>query len=470
MIRPTRISVIGTGYLGATHAASMAELGFEVVGVDVDQAKVDSLNAGVVPFFEPDLAPMLERHTASGRLRFTTDAAEAARFASVHFVCVGTPQKKGLLAADVSYVEAAVDAMAPHLSAGDVVVGKSTVPVGTAVRLRQRLRSQARADVDLVWNPEFLREGFGVEDTLRPDRIVIGTDSERSRRVIEHVYASMLERGTPFLVTDFATAELVKTAANAFLATKISFINAMAEVCERTGADVTQLAQAIGHDVRIGHRFLGSGVGFGGGCLPKDIRALRARATELGLEDSLSFLALVDRINVRRRERVIELVEHALGGRVAGKVITVLGAAFKPNTDDVRDSPALAVASELHRIGGVVRIYDPMAGSTAAARLPDVAYADSPAEACADADVVVVLTEWREFVALDPQEVASWVRQATVVDARNCLDADAWGDAGWYYLGLGRLHPRPHAAPALADVPETVPAGGLAVAPEVAAA
>ena len=442
-----RISVIGTGYLGATHAACLAELGFEVVGVDVDPLKVEALNSGRLPFYEPDLEPMVAEHVASGRLRFTTDAAEAARFASVHFLCVGTPQQPGRLAADTSYVEAAVDALAPHLGDGDVVVGKSTVPVGTAARLRQRLGGlvSAGVDVDLVWNPEFLREGFAVEDTLRPDRIVIGTGSgdtgQRSLARLKEVYAVALGAGTPLLVTGLETAELVKTAANSFLATKISFINAMAEVCELVGADVTQLADAIGHDTRIGRRFLNAGIGFGGGCLPKDIRAFRARASELGADEALSFLAEVDRINLRRRNRVIELAEDAIGGRVAGAKVAVLGLAFKPNSDDLRDSPALDIALRLHRRGAQVVSYDPMAVGPAAARHPGLAYVDSVRAALDGADLLIVVTEWSEFTTLDPEVAARWVATPRVIDGRNCLDATAWQAAGWDYVGMGRYQP-----------------------------
>jgi UDPglucose 6-dehydrogenase len=439
---PRCISVIGTGYLGATHAACMAELGYEVIGVDIDPLKVEALNTGHVPFYEPNLQPMIAHHVASGRLRFTTDAADAARAATMHFIGVGTPQQPGRLAADLTYVEAAIDALAPHLKNGDVVVGKSTVPVGTAARLRRRLidTTPPGVHVDLVWNPEFLREGFAVEDTLHPDRIVIGSDNARSVAVLKALYADAVAAGTPVLVTGLETAELVKTAANAFLATKISFINAMAELCEATGADVKDLADAIGHDERIGRRFLNAGIGFGGGCLPKDIRAFRARATELGVDEALSFLTEVDRINGRRRVKVVELAEDVLGGRVAGARITVLGLAFKPNSDDLRDSPALAVAQQLHRQGARVVAHDPMAIGPAAARFPELTYAASPAQALSDADLVMVLTEWNDFRSLDPVRAARLVRHPRVIDGRNCLDADAWKAAGWEYVGLGRHH------------------------------
>ncbi|CUR55232.1 putative UDP-glucose/GDP-mannose dehydrogenase family protein [metagenome] len=435
-----KITVLGTGYLGATHAACMAELGFDVVGVDTDPDKVALLNSGAIPFFEPELQPLLRKHVETGRLRFTTDLADAAAFADVHFVCVGTPQQKGRLAADMTYVNGVVEDLAPLLRPGAVVVGKSTVPVGSAAALRQRVLELAPdgAEVELVWNPEFLREGFAVADTLSPDRIVIGTGSPWAEAVVRQVYADAIGRGTPFLVVDLETAELVKVAANSFLATKISFINAMAEVCEATGADVVQLADAIGHDARIGRRFLSAGLGFGGGCLPKDIRAFQARGNELGLGKTLAFLREVDEINVRRRARTVDLVHGVLGGRISGRRIAVLGAAFKPNSDDVRDSPALDVADQLHMRGGDVVVYDPEAMGTARARSPQLHYAPSLAAAVEGADLILLLTEWAEFVAMDPELTGDRVRARHVIDARNVLDPVQWRAAGWTYRSLGR--------------------------------
>jgi UDPglucose 6-dehydrogenase len=433
-----RISVIGCGYLGAVHAACMAELGHDVVGVDVDERKVAELSAGRAPFFEPGLPEVLERATASGRLRFTTDMAEAAG-AQVHFVAVGTPQTAGSHAADLTYVDAAVQGLLPHLSEGDLVVGKSTVPVGTAARLAEVVRASSPG-ADLAWNPEFLREGFAVADTVSPDRFVYGVpagaDGERATALLDAVYETALATGTPRIVTDYATAELVKVSANAFLATKISFINAMAEIAEATGADVTQLADAIGHDARIGRRFLNAGIGFGGGCLPKDIRAFQARADELGL-DSLAFLADVDAVNLRRRERVVTLADELVGG-AAGSRIAVLGLAFKPDSDDVRDSPALDVARRLHEMGAHVAVFDPEANVTAARLAPQLDYAPDAETALRGADVVLVLTEWREFKALDPETVGSLVAQKRVVDGRNVLDLTAWRAAGFDARGLGR--------------------------------
>jgi len=430
-----KLSVVGTGYLGATHAAAMAELGHEVLGVDVDETKVDRLSAGQIPFFEPKLPQLLSKHVASGRLRFTTSIAQAAEFADLHFVCVGTPQKAGELAADVSHVDAAFSSLAEHLRPGSVVVGKSTVPVGTAARLAKQIRS---AGGELIWNPEFLREGFAVEDTLHPDRIVIGVEDDGAREVLEEAYAPIMGEDVPVVVTDFATAELVKVAANSFLATKISFINAMAEVCEVTGADITQLASAIGHDPRIGHKFLRPGLGFGGGCLPKDIRAFIARAGELGVDQAVSFLKSIDEINLRRRARTVDLAREMCDGSLAGRRAGILGAAFKPDSDDIRDSPALDVALAIQRSGAAVRVYDPQAMGNAKDSYPTLAYAPTALEACADADVVLHLTEWAEFRDLTPDDLAAVVGERNIVDGRSVLDPVTWRSAGWLFRSLGR--------------------------------
>ncbi|MDQ1690444.1 MAG: UDPglucose 6-dehydrogenase [Pseudonocardiales bacterium] len=439
MTQRPRLSVIGTGYLGATHAVCMVELGYEVIGLDVDQAKIEALRAGRIPFFEPGLPELLAKHIDSGRLRFTTDYAEVAEFADVHFVCVGTPQQKGQYAADLTYVESAFAALAKHLTRKVLVVGKSTVPAGTAVRMAELLTELApNIGVELAWNPEFLREGFAVEDTLRPDRLVFGVHSEWAEQTIRSAFAPVIEAGTPVIVTDFATAELVKVAANSFLATKISFINAMAEVCEATGADVTQLADAIGHDVRIGRKFLNAGLGFGGGCLPKDIRAFIARAGELGVDQAVSFLRDVDEINLRRRARTVELGLDLNDGSYRGTQVAVLGAAFKPNSDDVRDSPALDVAAAIGRRGADVRLYDPEANANARRLHPELTYADSLDEAVSGADLVMLLTEWQEFRSMDPEVIGNKVRKRNVVDGRNVLDPVEWRGAGWIYRSLGR--------------------------------
>ncbi|MFE9579208.1 UDP-glucose dehydrogenase family protein [Nocardia sp. NPDC006044] len=437
-----RCTVFGTGYLGATHAACMAELGHDVIGVDVDPGKVAKLSDGVVPFYEPGLEDVLRRNLDSGRLRFTTSYAEAADHADVHFLGVGTPQKKGEYAADLKYVHAVVDTLAPMLERPSVIIGKSTVPVGTAAALGVRARQLTSADVEVAWNPEFLREGFAVKDTLRPDRLVLGVDRERAAAgwvedMVRAVYADLIADEVPFLLTDLATAELVKVSANAFLATKISFINAVSEVCEATGADVTMLADALGYDARIGRRFLNAGLGFGGGCLPKDIRAFMARSGELGADHAVAFLREVDNINMRRRTKVVDMAARACGGSLLGANVAVLGAAFKPESDDVRDSPALNVAGMIQLHGAVVTVYDPKALENSRRVFPTLNYATSVAEACERADVVLVLTEWDEFTALRPEDLNRVVRTKSIIDGRNCLNRANWRAAGWVYAGLG---------------------------------
>ena len=439
-----RISVIGCGYLGATHAACMAELGFDVVGLDVDPARVACLADGRVPFYEPGLEPMVRKHVESGRLRFTTSYAEAAAFGDVHFLCVATPQRDGDYAADLSYIEDAITSLAPLLDHPAVVVGKSTVPAGTADRLARRLAELAPTgvEVDLAWNPEFLREGFALDDTLRPTRLVFGFTATgrggHAEEVLRQVYADQIAADTPVVMCDLPTAELTKVAANAFLATKISFINAMAEICEAAGGDVTVLADAIGYDHRIGRAFLNAGLGFGGGCLPKDIRAFMARAGELGAGDAVTFLREVDAINQRRRQRVVDMAGELIARPWPGSRLAVLGAAFKPESDDIRDSPALNVAGRLHLYGAHVTVYDPQAMDNARRLWPTLAYAESVREACWGAHVVLVLTEWSQFREVDPASLESVVAQKAVVDGRNCLDPATWRAAGWTYRALGR--------------------------------
>ena len=433
-----KLSVIGCGYLGAVHAAAMASIGHEVVGIDVDDRKIASLSEGKAPFFEPGLQEILSAGLESGRLRFSTDFADA-KGAKVHFIGVGTPQQRDGYAADLTYVNAAVDALVPYLTEDDIVAGKSTVPVGTAAALTPRVEA---VGATLIWNPEFLREGWAVQDTIDPDRLVLGLGSAAGDDVVatmKEVYAPAVAKGTPFIVTDLATAELVKVSANAFLATKISFINAMAEIAETVGADVTQLADAIGHDARIGRRFLGAGIGFGGGCLPKDIRAFSARAEELGKGESVAFLRQVDEINMRRRDRAVELVVNALGGSVFKKNVTVLGAAFKPHSDDIRDSPALDGAVRLHGLGAWVTVTDPKAIENARAKHPQLNYVEDRDEALRAADAVVVVTEWDEYRRqMPPEHVSTLTDGRVIVDGRNCLDAAAWRAAGWTYYGMGR--------------------------------
>lgn len=435
---PPRLSVIGTGYLGATHAACMAELGFDVIGLDVDPAKIELLSSGRVPFYEPGLDEVLERTIASGRLRFTTSWQEVGESADVHFICVGTPQAAGAQRADMSQVFGSVTALAPHLQPGALVVGKSTVPVGTAHELEQLLTAQAASGVEVAWNPEFLREGFAVQDTLHPDRLVVGVRSARAEDLLRQVYAPIISEGTPFLVTDFPTAELVKVAANSFLATKISFINAMAEVCEAAGADVTQLAEAIGYDPRIGNRFLAAGLGFGGGCLPKDIRAFMARAGELGADEAVAFLREVDQINLRRRAHTVDLAREVLGGGFRDRRITVLGATFKPDSDDVRDSPSLDVAVAMSNAGADVVVHDPKGLANAERVYPHMTYEADLPTALTGAELVVLGTEWREYRELDPVTLDGIVAGKHVIDARNALDPARWRAAGWSYRALGR--------------------------------
>lgn len=435
-----KISVVGTGYLGATHAACMAELGFEVMGLDIDQSKIDSLALGQLPFHEPGLPELLRKHVATGRLRFTTDYAEVAAWADIHFIGVGTPQRADGHGADLRYVDAAVRELAQRIRGRALIVGKSTVPVGTARRLSRLVADEAHPDseIRLAWNPEFLREGFAVADTMRPDRLVIGTEDEASESLLREVYAAALGAETPLIVTDFETAELVKVAANAFLATKISFINAFAEVTETIGGDITTLADALGHDARIGRKFLNAGVGFGGGCLPKDIRALQARVSELGLTHTMGFLAEVDEINLRRRERVGSLAEAMLHGDVAGKKIAVLGVTFKPDSDDVRDSPALDIAVRLYNAGAEVSVYDPKGNKNAATRFPRLHYAENLTEAVTNADMVLLLTEWAEFRKLTPVDLDPLVAGRRIIDGRNVLDGPAWENAGWDIASMGK--------------------------------
>jgi len=431
-----KLSVIGTGYLGATHAACMASLGFEVIGFDTEVSKIDLLSKGKVPFYEPDLEDLLAEQIKSGRLSFTKDIKDLADI-DVHFICVGTPQVKGGNAADLTYVNSALESIAKIVKPGGLVVGKSTVPVGTATRLRNRL-IELNPNADLAWNPEFLREGFAVEDTLRPNRLVVGVTNDQSEKVLKEVYATNLKENTPWVRADLPTAELVKVAANSFLATKISFINAMAEICEAAGGDVTILAKAIGYDPRIGNRFLQAGIGFGGGCLPKDIRAFMARAEELGAKQAVEFLKEVDAINLRARQRIIELVRKDLSEDLVGKKVAILGAAFKPDSDDVRDSPALDIAAQIQAAGAIVTVHDPKAIANAQKRFPALKFAEDINSTLKDAEIVLHLTEWKIYREINPAQVKSLVKTAIMIDGRNALDRDAWRAAGWKFRALGR--------------------------------
>jgi UDPglucose 6-dehydrogenase len=433
-----KLSVIGTGYLGATHAACMASLGFEVIGFDTEASKIDLLSKGKVPFYEPDLEDLLAEQIKSGRLTFTNTINDLVD-ADVHFICVGTPQIKGGNAADLTYVNSALEAVAKIVKPGGLVVGKSTVPVGTANRLRNRLL-ELNPKADLAWNPEFLREGFAVEDTLRPNRLVVGVVNDSAEKILKEVYASNLKENTPWVRADLPTAELVKVAANSFLATKISFINAMAEICEAAGGDVTVLAKAIGYDPRIGSRFLQAGIGFGGGCLPKDIRAFMARAEELGAKQAVEFLKEIDAINLRARQRIIELVRKDLSENLQGKKVAILGAAFKPDSDDVRDSPALDIAAQIQAAGAVVIVHDPKAIANAQKRFPALQFAEDINSTLKDAEIVLHLTEWKIYREINPVEVKSLVKSAIMIDGRNALDRELWQSAGWKFRALGRTH------------------------------
>ena len=437
-----RVTVVGTGYLGLTHAVCLADLGHEVLAIDVDEQKIARAANGEAPFFEPGLEPLLRKNLDAGRLRFTTSFAEVGAFGEVHFLCVGTPEGDSGHA-DLSFVHGAADMLARHLTSAALIVGKSTVPVGTARQVLSRVRAIAPAgrQVDLAWNPEFLREGFAVQDSLTPDRIVLGVTSDRAEGLLREVYAMPLAAGVPLLVMDLETAELVKVAANAFLATKISFINAMAEICEAAGADVIPLAEALGYDARIGRRFLSPGLGFGGGCLPKDVRAFRASASALGVDSVASLLTTVDAINQGRRDRVVALARQAAGGTLDGKRVAVLGVAFKPNSDDVRDSASLAVCERLRTEGAIVSVHDPVAMPNAAKRQPDLVYAGSVSAAAERADLVLHLTEWADYRAIDPAALARVVARRVIIDARGGLDAGLWHDAGWTVHVLGRPEP-----------------------------
>jgi len=431
-----KLSVIGTGYLGATHAACMASLGFEVIGFDIEASKIDLLSKGKVPFYEPELEELLSEQIKSGRLTFTNNIADLAE-ADVHFICVGTPQVKNGNAADLTYVNSALESIAKFVKPGGLVVGKSTVPVGTATKLRNRLL-ELNPKADLAWNPEFLREGFAVEDTLRPNRLVVGVVNDSAEQILKEVYANNLKEKTPWVRADLPTSELVKVAANSFLATKISFINAMAEICEAAGGDVTVLAKAIGYDPRIGSRFLQAGIGFGGGCLPKDIRAFMARAEELGASQAVEFLKEIDAINLRARQRIIELVRKDLANDLRGKKVAILGAAFKPDSDDVRDSPALDIAAQIQAAGAVVTVHDPKAIANAQKRFPALNFADDVNATLKDAEIVLHLTEWKIYREIDPVKVKSIVKNPIIIDGRNALDRDLWRSAGWKFRALGR--------------------------------
>jgi UDPglucose 6-dehydrogenase len=435
-----RVTVIGTGHLGAVHAAGMAEIGHDVLGVDADAETIAKLASARSPFFEPGLREMLTRNIKAGRLRFSTSLREAASFGDVHFICVGTPQAKGSHQADLTSLEAVANGLAPHLTRGCLVVGKSTVPVGTAARIRTMVTDQAPAgdEIQIAWNPEFLREGLGLQDTLHPDRIVVGVSTPEAAEILHDVYAPIIALGTPYIRTDLATAELVKVSANAFLAMRISFVNAVAEMCDVANGDIVTLTEALALDPRIGAQFLSAGLGYGGGCLPKDVRAFRATAAKLGVADLSTFLKDIDDINARQRQRTVELARGMLDGTFARKRIGILGAAFKPNTDDVRDSPALEVAALIQQQGALVLVHDPEAIENARARVPSLDYRAEIADVFEQADLIMHLTAWPEYRELDPAALAALTRTPRILDARDSLDLISWQKAGWTIRALGR--------------------------------
>ena len=428
--------VVGLGYLGVTHALAMAKLGHEVVGFDIDAVRVDYLNAGRVSFHEPGLEEALREAQSKELVQFQT-SFEMTEPPDIVFICVGTPQTGSGGSADTSFVFSAGDSLARVISPDTVVVGKSTVPVGTAAALRQRMSEVAGFPVRLAWNPEFLREGTAFEDSLNPDRIVIGSWDDFSSQKLKEVYKPILDRGTPLVEVDVPTAELVKVAANAFLATKVSFINAMAEIAEVSGADAVELAKAIGYDDRIGNKFLRSGIGFGGGCLPKDIRGFVARAEELGAGEAVSFLKDVDVINQRRRARVVALAEQEMGG-LKDRRILMLGLSFKPDSDDMRDSPALDIALRLAQAGAKVTVHDPVALNALGEKHPELIREQDLSAAARDQELVILGTEWSEYRAIEPKAFGDLVANKLVIDGRNVLDVAAWQAAGWRLIALGR--------------------------------
>ena len=431
-----KICVVGLGYLGATHALAMAKLGHEVLGLDLDTNKVDSLNVGKVAFHEPGLEEALREALSKESVTFQT-SLEAARASELIFICVGTPQNASGKSADTSYVFSTSESLAKVITPETVVVGKSTVPVGTAAALRDRMSEVAGFPVHLAWNPEFLREGTALEDSLNPDRIVIGSWDDYSSQTLKEVYKPILDTGTPLVEVDVPTAELVKVAANAFLATKVSFINAMAEIAEVSGADAVELAKAIGYDERIGNKFLRNGIGFGGGCLPKDIRGFVARAEELGAGEAVSFLKDVDAINQRRRARVVALAEQELG-ELKGRKILMLGLSFKPDSDDMRDSPALDIALRLAKAGAKVTVHDPVSLVALGDKHPELIREQDLSAAAKDQELVILGTEWSDYKAIDPKAFCDLVANKLIIDGRNVLDVAAWQAAGWRLIALGR--------------------------------
>ncbi len=432
-----RIAIIGTGYVGLVSGACFSEFGVEVACVDQDRAKIARLEHGEMPIFEPGLEALVARNAAAGRLSFTTDLPRAVAGADAVFIAVGTPSRRGDGHADLSYVHAAAAEIGRALTGYAVVVTKSTVPVGTGREVAEILRRmRPPGGFDVASNPEFLREGSAIEDFMRPDRVVIGADSEPARAILHALYRPLYLIETPMLFTDIETAELIKYAANAFLATKITFINEIADLCERVGADVQDVAKGIGLDGRIGRKFLHAGPGFGGSCFPKDCRALVRTAREA--EAPLAIVETVVQANDARKERMADKIVAACGGSVAGRTLAVLGLTFKPNTDDMRDSPSLAILPRLAAAGAKLRVYDPEGMDEARKLLPDLGYCTDAYETMAGADALVLLTEWNAFRALDLARVGALLAKPLVIDLRNVYQPHEMIAAGLSYVSIGR--------------------------------
>ncbi len=433
-----KITIIGTGYVGLVTGACLAEFGHHVTCMDKDTTKVDALQAGKIPIYEPGLTELVRKNSGEGRLVFTTDLAACVPGAAAVFIAVGTPtSRRGDGYADLTYIHAAVRELAPYLSGYTVVIDKSTVPVGTARQVARLIREEnPTADFDVVSNPEFLREGAALGDFMRPDRIVIGSESPKAQAVMKEIYDPLYLISTPFVFTGLESAELIKYAANAFLSIKISFINEMANLCEEVGADVVDLAKAIGLDGRIGSKFLHPGPGFGGSCFPKDTIALLRIAQEYGV--SARSVAAAVEINAAQKAGMVKKIREALGGDVAGKTIGVLGLTFKPETDDLRDAPALSILPPLHEKGAKIQAHDPQGMEEAKKLFPEFSYVQGVYEAADGADALVLMTEWNQYRAIDLERVKLLMRNPLFIDLRNVYTPARMQAAGFTYVGVGR--------------------------------
>ncbi len=432
------IAVIGTGYVGLVSGAGMADFGMKVICVDKDKDKIKQLQKGRIPFYEPGLETLVHRNMEAGRLSFTTDLKKAVRQALVVFICVGTPPAPDG-SADLSQIREVALGLAEAIDDYKVVVTKSTVPVGTNRWIKQLIDKHKKNSVavDIISNPEFLREGSAVEDFMHPDRVVIGGESAYAIAIVKDIYRPLYLAETPFIITDLETAELIKYASNAFLATKVTFINEIANLCEKVGADVTVVARAMGFDPRIGRKFLNPGPGFGGSCFPKDVKALVHQGREVG--QPMRILEAVLEVNERQKMRAVEKTE-ALCGNLSGKTVAVLGLSFKPNTSDVRESPALTVVPELLKRGARVRVYDPVAMEEFRRWCPDlkVEYARDPLQAAKGAHALIILTEWNEFRFLELHEIRKLMAEPNLVDMRNIYEPETVKSLGFKYTGVGR--------------------------------